>query len=72
MKKSKYTEIVDRLVTVLKESELPHNDQINVLSETRIQISKAIPKPKSTKSFKPLMRPSGNVMGKQKRQPKED
>lgn len=72
MPKNKRSELVGRLVAILGESDLPLDGQIQALAEARTRIQRSVSRPGPEKSFKPLTRPSGNVMGKQKRVAKEE
>lgn len=69
--------LTERLVTICAESDLSPTHQLAALSKAQARLRKfhapvsprGLQKPKS---FKPLARPSGNMMGKQKREAKSE
>ena len=68
----KRDQLKEQIINLCEESGLSVSDKVSALRAalTRVQMNVGAATP-AKKSFKPLTRPSGNVMGKQKSQPKE-
>lgn len=66
-------ELKQQIVALCEGSGLPVNERVAAVRAalTTVQLNVGLA-PAQAKSFKPLVRPSGKMMGKQKREPKSE